>query len=556
MDQNTDGTILKAFKTELRATPAQAEMFELCCEARRVTYNWALLRYRDAYEYVSEIVESALGRFDTDASAMDVLLKYTFIGSDKPPSKKSRAENDVRGKRDNAEIEIDRAWSAIQDVDPAVIARRKVVIAEFAVSWRKYLNDSEVWKALPDEEKRTMRRPKKPSLKLRLFQLPNGDDVFSFLKKQWRRVYRSSWEMQWMEFVPSSVIDGAFTDLASAYSNWMNYLKLTPAEQMSRPTMGYPKPKKRQNNSSFSVIRSPGGLMVERDSVSIPNIGVVGLKEKDYIPVGRTKSKVTISSAGGRWFVSVLGAFKPWVLPKDRPIAGIDVGIVHYAIIKPEGEPIERVENPRHLMHGQKRLKMLQRNMSRKMGPMVYSVTMPDGSVKTFPTNHIEVRRARADGRHTARAFQAPSHRWEKCRQKVNVCHYRISCRRKNFLHELTTQMVRRFGAVSVETLGIQDMIRRKGKKSTNKLLRMAIGDASWYEFRRQLTYKGLWYGTTIEAVNRWYPSTQECSVCKTTTEVNWHDRKCRCPKCNLVIDMDDNAAVNMLAEMIRKAAG
>jgi len=546
----------KAFKTELRTTPEQVRFFQDCCEARRLTYNWALVRYRDAYDYVSGIVEDALSRFGTDASAMDELLKYTFIGSDKPPSKMRRSENGVTGRRQKEEIASDRAWSVQQDADPVVIARRKIVIAEFAVEWCKYLGAMKAWKASSDEEKRAIRKPKKPKLKLRLFQLPNGDDAFSFLKIQWRLVYRHDWELQWMEVVPSTVIDGAFTDLMSAYAHWMAYVSLPPLEQMSRPKMGYPKPKGKHANSSFSVISSPVGLLVERDSITLPKIGVVGLKEKGYIPVGRTASKVTISSAGGRWFVSVLGEFEPERLAADRPKAGIDVGIVHYAIIKPEGEPIERVENPKHLFHGKKRLGMLQRFLSRKMGPCVRSVTMPDGSVRIFPANHIEVRRARADGRHTARTFQKPSHRWEKCRAKVNVCHYRISCRRANFLHELTTKIVRRFGVVSVEILGIQDMIRRKGKKATNKLLRMAIGDASWYEFRRQLTYKGLWYGTTVEAVNRWYPSTQECSVCRATTEVNWHDRKCRCPKCGLVIDMDDNAAVNLLAEMIRKAAG
>ncbi len=554
--QKKPGIVTKAFKTELRTTTEQVEFFERCCEARRITYNWALARYRDAYDYVSGIVEGALGRFETDALAMDVILKYTFIGSDKPPSKVRRAENDITGRREKEEIASDRAWSAQQDADPVVAERRKVTIVEFAAKWRVYLDAMTVWDAASDEEKRSMRKPKKPSMRLRLFQLPNGDDVHSFLKTQWRFVYHHDWELQWMGDVPSTVIDGAFTDLMSAYSNWMSYVSLPPAKQMSRPEMGYPKPKKKEANASFSVIRSPGGLMVERDSITLPNIGVVGLKEKDYIPVGRTASKVTVSSAGGRGFVSVLGEFKPDQLAKARPRAGIDVGIVHYAIVKPEGEPIERVENPRHLMRGHKRIKMLQRHLSRKMGPMVCSVTMPDGSVRIFPMNHVEVRRARAEGRHTARAFRKPSHRWEKCKKKVNVCHYRITCRRANFIHELTTSTVRRFGVVSVETLGIQDMIRRRGKKTTNKMLRMAIGDASWYEFRRQLTYKGLWYGTTVEAVNRWYPSTQECSVCRATTEVNWHDRKCRCPKCGLVIDMDDNAAVNLLAEMIRKAAG
>jgi putative transposase len=559
--------VKKAFKTELQTTPDQVRFFQDCCEARRLTYNWALLRYQDAYEYVSGIAESALGRFDTDPSAMDVLLKYTFVGCDKPPSKRARAETNTKGPRTKAELAGDRAWAARQDEDPVAIAARKVAILELVEAWRPYLLELKAWEALEDDQKRSTRKPKKPKFQVRLFQLPNGDDPYNFLKICWRLVYHADWGLQWLaweNYIPSTVIDGAFTDLMAAYTNWKRYVCLPPDEKMSRPKVGYPKLKPKHANASFSVIRSNGkkaragsnGLLITHDSITLPNIGVIGLKEKGYLPEGRNKSKITVTTAGGRWFVSVLGEFEPEQLADGRPKAGIDVGIVHYAIIKPDNGPIERVENPQHLLHGQKRLAMLQRFMSRKMGPMVRAVTMPDGSVRSFPENHIEVRRARAAGRKTVRVFQKPSHRWEKARAKVNVCHYRIACRRENFQHELTTKVVRSFSEISVETLGIQDMVRRHGKKHTNRLLRFKIGDASWYELRRQLTYKGLWYGTNVEAVSRWYPSTQECSVCRTTTEVNWHDRKCRCPKCGLVIDMDDNAAVNLLAEMIRKTAG
>lgn len=547
----------KAYKTELAPTKVQIEFFEVCCEARRLTYNWVLAHHQVESKRVLTFVDNALGRFASDPTAMDVLLRYTFVGYPQPPNKARRAVQKIRGQRTREEIREDRAWCEFADRDPDVIKVRKEAITKLAAAWAIYLVDVAAWKAIAPAERKKIARPKRPTMKLRLFQLPMGDSPTLFLKSCWRKVYRKDTELSWMWCVPSAVIDCACMDLDAAYSKRIAYLKLPMAERLSRPEVGEPKFKKHQNNSSFSVISSPGGILVEHRRIKLTNIGVVKVKEKKhYLPEGRTTSKVTVSSAGGKWFVSVLGTFEPEALSGERPHVGIDVGIVHYAILQPDSSPVERVENPRHLVHGLKRLKMLQRFGSRKMGPKVVSVTMPDGSAKIFPTNHVQVRRAREEDRKVAKRNQTPSNRWKKNVVKVNRCHYRIACRRRNFQHELTTGLIKRFAAISIETLGIQDMVRRHGKKSTNKMLRMLIGDASWYEFRRLLTYKGQWHGTTVEAVSRWYPSTQQCSVCGATTDVNWHDRKCRCQKCGLVIDMDDNASKNLLSEMIRNACG
>jgi putative transposase len=350
-----------------------------------------------------------------------------------------------------------------------------------------------------------------------------------------------------MQDVPSSVIDSAFDHLFRARQRFYAFLR-----NGNTIKVGPPRFHRRQANESFTVISQPSGINVARSRIKLPNIGWVRLKERGYLPVGKTMRYVTVSSEGGRWFVSVVGEFEPEVFPAGRPSVGVDVGIVHYAILQPHHGPVERVNNPKFFDKGMRRLGKLQRRMSNKQGPRMWRVTMPDGTERIVPEKHPYVRQARDEGRPVKRHRQKPSKRWEKMKRKVNKQHYHVACQRKNFLHELTTNLTRRFSEISVETLGIQDLIRRHGKKVTSKKMRRMIGDASWYEFRRQLVYKGLWYGADVECVNRWYPSTQECSKCRARTEVNWHDRKCRCSQCGLVIDMDDNAAENLLKEMLR----
>jgi len=562
----------KSFKTELDPSKLHVAFFKMCCDARRFTYNWLLVRYNNSYDDVSSKVEGALVRLHkdpNDSDAIDILLRLTLIGLEESPERIDRRKNNVRGPRSQEFHDANKKWHEKQLADKTVRAARIELFRDLANRWVKYCEALRAYKDLPKEERK--QRPKRPEIKLCLFQLFKGDSWDNFLKMKWRKAARDERDREvredvpevdrcfgWYKIVPSSVIDLTVIDLKAAFTRWFGYLKLPPDKKLLVPEVGHPKPKSPHSNESFSLIST--GIRVETNRIKLVNIGWIKLKEKDYLPVGRNKSRMTVSAQGGHWFISLLNDFEPEKLPEHRPDVGIDVGIVDYAILQPNNGPIERISNPNYRETGKKRLAMLNRRIDRKSGPEVFVVIKPDGTEVVCPSRrHPVAREAIANGWTIKSKRAKPSNRWKKAQERLNRHYYRMSCKHRHFQHENTTAIIKRFGRISIETLGIIDMMLRRPKcgrtKSSDRKLRRMMGGAAWYEFRRQLQYKGEWYGSYVEAVSRWYPSTQDCSKCHAKTEVNWHDRKCRCERCGLVIDMDDNAAINLLFEMSRNSS-
>ena len=88
-----------------------------------------------------------------------------------------------------------------------------------------------------------------------------------------------------------------------------------------------------------------------------------------------------------------------------------------------------------------------------------------------------------------------------------------------------------------IEDLSVRNMVR-------NHSLARAISDASWSEFRRQLEYKADWYGRTVIAVDRWYPSSKTCSACgHLAATMPLNVREWTCTSCGVRHDRDVNAA-------------
>ena len=82
-----------------------------------------------------------------------------------------------------------------------------------------------------------------------------------------------------------------------------------------------------------------------------------------------------------------------------------------------------------------------------------------------------------------------------------------------------------------------------------NPNLAKSIHDANWGELVRQLEYKAGWYGRTVVAIDRWYPSSKRCSCCGYTLEkLHLETRQWTCPECNTTHDRDINAARNIRA--------
>jgi putative transposase len=120
--------------------------------------------------------------------------------------------------------------------------------------------------------------------------------------------------------------------------------------------------------------------------------------------------------------------------------------------------------------------------------------------------------------------------------------HNRIANIRRNFLHEVSSQLAKTHSALVVEDLPVANLIR-------NKHLARAITDAAWAEFARQLQYKSAWLGGELVVCERWFPSTKSCSACGwVAQELPLGIRIFRCGGCGLVMDRDVNAAANLAA--------
>lgn len=128
----------------------------------------------------------------------------------------------------------------------------------------------------------------------------------------------------------------------------------------------------------------------------------------------------------------------------------------------------------------------------------------------------------------------------EKTKLKLAKCHYEISSIRSDSLHKLTTHLAKNHSEIWVEDLNVSGMLK-------NHKLAAAISDCGFYEFKRQLEYKTSWYGSKLCLVDRWFPSSQLCSNCGVKQSMPLKVRQYDCSSCNLSIDRDLNASINLL---------
>ncbi len=218
------------------------------------------------------------------------------------------------------------------------------------------------------------------------------------------------------------------------------------------------------------------------------------------LPDGTTPSTVTVSrDTAGRYFVSILVEEDIASLPPGDAQVGIDLGL-HDTVVLDTGE---QVGNPRFFAQDEQRLAQAQRRLAKK---------------------------------------QRGSKNREKARRKVARVYARIADRRNDFLHKLSTRLIRENQTICVESLQVKAM-------SKHPTLAKAIHDVGWGELVRQLTYKAAWYGRTLVAIDKWYPSSKRCSDCGHVLGSLSLDTRCwTCPECGCVHDRDVNAAKNVLA--------
>ena len=305
-------------------------------------------------------------------------------------------------------------------------------------------------------------------------------------------------EKEWLKEPDKDALQKSLKDLDAAYKNFF------------KSGFGYPKFKsKKDRHKSYrtSCVKTTAGgnILFINKHIKLPKLGLVKIKDKQT-PQGRILNATISQEPNGHYYCSLCCTdieFEQHL--KTNKNVGIDLGIVDFAIFSDE----RKIENPRFYEKSEKKLARLQKELSRK----------------TIGGSN-----------------------WNKTRIKIAKLNKHIVNKRTDFLHKLTTNIVKNYDIISIEDLDIKSM-----KESDNSIRNKRVGDVSWFEFRRQLTYKSKWYGRQLVVVDRYYPSSQICNVCKFNSGKKPEEiREWICPNCNSNLDRDLNAAKNILDEGLR----
>ena len=310
------------------------------------------------------------------------------------------------------------------------------------------------------------------------------------------------------------------TGLANAAAAFDNYAKSKQGKRRGR-AMGMPRFKSKRK-ARLSCRFTTGTIRVDADGrhVTLPRLGTIRTHEPtvkllDRIQAGTARIlSATVRHERGRWFVSFQAEVKRDLVRVTRPdvAVGIDLGVKTLAVMADSTGEIRTAPNPGHYDRARKQLRRASRVVSRRQGP-------------------------------DRRTGQQPSKRWEKANAQRNKVHHRVANLREDALHKLTTAVAAEYGTVVAEDLNVAGMLR-------NRRLARQIADAGFGEIRRQLDYKTRQrHATRLVVANRWYPSSKTCSRCGAVkAKLPLHVRTYECDACALVIDRDDNAALNLAA--------
>lgn len=305
-----------------------------------------------------------------------------------------------------------------------------------------------------------------------------------------------------LEHVDSQGLANTLMDLNRAYSNWFNSLNKKNKCKQKAPKLKDTKSK--SGSYRNAMIKKDIDKLVQANKIYLPCAKWATFKgtiEKDKIvkiyniTVKRTNT--------GKYFASLCCDVKIDEPEHTGECIGLDLGINDLIITS----NCQKFDNKKFFRSNEKKTKHLQRELSRK---------------------------------------KKGSHNREKARQKLAIAHEKLSNKRNNYLHQLTTKIVKENNIICIEDLNVKGMLK-------NHKLAKSLTDCSFSMIRMMLEYKCQWYNRQLIVIDRWSPTSKTCSCCgHVMKDWNLGIREWTCPKCGTHYDRDINAAKNILNEGLK----
>lgn len=299
-------------------------------------------------------------------------------------------------------------------------------------------------------------------------------------------------EHEWLKDGHAQAMQEALNRLDLAFRAFFRRVK-------SGEKPGYPRFRSKDRYDSFTYPQEKSNWrFLDNGRVRLSKIGNVKIKLHRPL-VGECKTLNIQRDAVGNWYACFSCIVESNPLPPTNQVVGVDVGLTHFATLSDGSQ----IDNPRFFRKDEKALAAVQRRLSKE-------------------------------------AKGTPGYRHRK--RAINHVHQRIANRRRDFAHKTARKLVNQYQLIAFEKLNIIDM-----KDGNHRGMNKSIGDVAWNQFVQFTTSKAEDAGRSVVLVDP-RNTTKACSNCGEIVPKALSVRVHVCPKCDLVLDRDHNAALNILA--------